>query len=117
MEVHIMQGLSRYGDFTWVQNHDELLVVCVQGINKWAKLLHWVVLRAESEVFVMVHMVNVGPHGFHRNVHLLVPCHHGLQLLHILVPVPGLVETWKKDNHTHEWPRRLNPSTNTMRRQ
>ena len=88
-------------EYTWVKYHDELLVVLVEAIYKWAQLFFRVVDRMKGEVFESIHMVNVTPHWFHGEFSCLILFKDVLKFLHILVPVSWLVETCNENSYLY----------------
>ena len=82
------------------------------GINYWDVVvlgqdsIHSIkreLVLIDSEIFIILHIVNISPHSIKWNTIFLISCHHSFKLTHILVSVPALMET--------KAPKRRNGST------
>lgn len=77
---------------TGVQDDDVLLAVAVQAADEGLHLIRREVGGVEGEILVAVHVVDVGPHDLQGDTSSGVAGDDGLQIRHILVAVPALVE-------------------------
>jgi len=63
-----------------------------ETLHERAQLVGWKMLRVDREHFEGVHVVDVHPHRVKGQVGGLEPVHNALDVAHVVVPPPALVE-------------------------
>lgn len=68
-----------------------MLVMIVEIVDQFPHPLKGIPFLVEREYGPLVHIVDIGPHGFQGNARFAVVSHHFSNLIHVLVAVFALV--------------------------